>query len=86
MYYQASNINYDATGGQFDIMIPGGGVATSDEWSELCGGVDLGKGCGGLLYFCEIEVGYNGTEQEMYIQRKQCLTNKCNEPFLNSQN
>ena len=76
----ASNIGYDVSGGQFDIMIPGGGVGAFDGCSDLWK-TDLGQRTGGLLFSCEIEVGYNGTEEEMYIQRKECLTKRCNATF-----
>lgn len=76
----ASNIGFDVSGGQFDIMIPGGGVGAFDGCTDLLG-VDLGMRTGGLLYSCEIEVGYNGTEEEMYEGRKKCLIDKCKKTF-----
>ena len=76
----ASNIGYDVSGGQFDIMIPGGGVGAFDGCTELLK-VDLGMRTGGLLFSCEIEVGYNGTEEEMYEGRKACLIEKCKNTF-----
>ena len=80
MIVMASNMGYDVYGGQFDILIPGGGVGAFDGCTELWG-VDLGQRTGRLLYSCEIEVGYNLSEEEMFIERKQCLTNSCNKTF-----
>ena len=80
MIVMASNIGYDVSGGQFDIMIPGGGVGAFDGCTDLWG-VDLGQRTGGLLFSCEIEVGYNLTEEEMYIQRKECLSKRCKATF-----
>ena len=76
----ASNIGYDVSGGQFDILIPGGGVGAFDGCSALWG-EDIGMRTGGLLYSCEIEVGYNDSEEEMYIKRKQCLAERCKKTF-----
>ena len=79
----ASNIGYDVSGGQFDILIPGGGVGAFDGCSALWG-EDIGMRTGGLLYSCEIEVGYNDSEEEMYIKRKQCLSERCKKTFANN--
>lgn len=76
----ASNCGYDVAGGQFDILIPGGGVGAFDGCTDLMG-VDLGMRTGGLLYSCEIEVGYNDSEDVMYTKRKECLVNLCKKTF-----
>ncbi len=78
----ASNIGYDVEGGQFDIMIPGGGVGAYNGCSDTLGD-NLGERYGGLLSECEAEVGYDGSEEEIYLNRKQCLTKKCNKVFAN---
>ena len=75
----ASNIGYDVQGGQFDIMIPGGGVGLFNGCSQMGWG-SQGATYGGLLTDCENEVGYNG---DLLTKRKQCLTEKCNSSFAN---
>ena len=76
----ASNIGYDVAGGQFDIMIPGGGVGAFNGCHDIFGD-NLGKQYGGLLSDCEEEVGYNLSDEEIYEKRKTCLQNKCNNVF-----
>ena len=72
----ASNIGYDVAGGQFDIMIPGGGVGIyngcANVWSTA------GERYGGLLSDCENSVGYSG---DLLTKRKNCLIERCNEEF-----
>ena len=75
----ASNIGYDVQGGQFDIMIPGGGVGAFNGCAGMGWGAQ-GKQYGGLLSDCEEEVGYNG---DLLTKRKECLTKKCNSSFAN---
>ena len=62
----ATNIGYDVAGGQFDIMIPGGGVGIFNG----CAGImsTAGKQYGGLLSDCEEQVGWDG---DVYSKRKQ---------------
>ena len=73
----ASNIGYDVTNGQFDIMIPGGGVGEFNGCSGIFSG-NLGAQYGGLLSDCENEVGYGGDDNTIYTKRKECLVEKCN--------
>ena len=73
----ASNIGYDVNGGQFDIMIPGGGVGTYNGCYGIFSG-NLGAQYGGLLSDCENEVGYGGDDNTIYTRRKECLVDKCN--------
>ena len=75
----ASNIGYDVQGGQFDIMIPGGGVGAFNGCARMGWGAQ-GKQYGGLLSDCEEEVGYSG---DLLTKRKECLTKKCNSSFAN---
>ena len=75
----ASNIGYDVQGGQFDVMIPGGGVGAFNGCANMGWG-DQGAQYGGLLSKCEDEVGYDG---DLLNKRKQCLTEKCNKSFAN---
>ena len=76
----ASNIGYDVEGGQFDIMIPGGGVGAYNGCSDTLGD-NLGERYGGLLTDCENEIGYSGSDDEIYKQRKECLSEKCKKVF-----
>ncbi len=75
----ASNIGYDVQGGQFDIMIPGGGVGAFNGCANMGWG-DQGAQYGGLLSKCENEVGYDG---DLLNKRKECLKEKCNKSFAN---
>ena len=75
----ASNIGYDVQGGQFDIMIPGGGVGAFNGCANMGWG-DQGAQYGGLLSKCEDEVGYDG---DLLNKRKECLKEKCNKSFAN---
>ena len=75
----ASNIGYDVQGGQFDIMIPGGGVGAFNGCANMGWG-SQGATYGGLLTECEESVGYDG---DLLSKRKQCLTEKCNKSFAN---
>ena len=76
----ASNIGYDVSTFQFDVMIPGGGVGIFNGCDDILG-TDLGKQYGGLLSDCEEEVGYGGDDETIYTKRKECLTNKCKNIF-----
>ncbi len=76
----ASNIGGDVSGGQFDVLIPGGGVGLYNGTSGYGWG-NLGKQYGGLLSDCEDQVGYSGSDDQIYTKRKECLTNKCNSVF-----
>ena len=79
----ASNIGYDVAGGQFDIMIPGGGVGLFNGCSSIFGN-NLGAQYGGLLTDCENQVGWSGSDNDIYTQRKTCLSKKCNSVFANN--
>ena len=76
----SSNIGYDVAGGQFDIMIPGGGVGLFNGCANILGN-NMGAQYGGLLSDCENEVGWSGSDEDIYRRRKECLTNKCNTIF-----
>ena len=75
----ATNIGGDVSGGQFDIMIPGGGVGIFNGTAGYGWG-NQGNQYGGLLSDCEDQVG-GGNDQQVYEKRKQCLTEKCNSVF-----
>ncbi len=81
----ASNIGYDVSGGQFDVMIPGGGVGLFNGCANILGN-NMGAQYGGLLSDCENEVGWSGSDEDIYSRRKECLVNKCNNVFRNNAN
>lgn len=79
MIVQAINVGYDVGGGQFDLLIPGGGVgafnACSKQW-----GIDasqLGKQYGGFLGACKDQLGYDAA-QAAY---KSCVAERCQSVF-----
>ena len=76
----SSNIGYDVANGQFDILIPGGGVGLFNACDDILGPY-IGKQYGGMLSDCEEEVGWSKTPEQIYEERKSCLTRKCNEAF-----
>ena len=75
----ASNIGYDVAGGQFDVMIPGGGVGIFNGCREIMS--TAGAQYGGLLSDCESQAGYSG---DVYGARKSCLIQKCKDNFPNA--
>ena len=79
----ASNIGYDVAGGQFDVMIPGGGVGLFNGCADIFGN-NMGAQYGGLLSDCENEVGWSGSDDDIYKKRKECLTSKCNGVFASN--
>lgn len=79
MIVQAINVGYDVGGGQFDIMVPGGGVGAFNGCSNQWGvsNSELGAQYGGFLSACKSELGYNATRE----QYKACVTNRCDSIF-----
>src|SRR5574344_36019 len=73
----SSNIGYDVSGGQFDIMIPGGGVGAYHGCSKM-GLSCAGEQYGGLLSDCEKASNYNASTY------KSCLISKCNSEYSNN--
>lgn len=75
MIVQATNIGYDVAGGQFDLLVPGGGVgafnACTDQWGISTD--QLGKQYGGMLAACKEQLGWNATHSEY----KSCLAQSC---------
>ena len=71
------NIGTDVGQGQFDIMIPGGGVGIFNGCSSIMGWGDQGAQYGGLLSDCETETNYDPTKT------LSCLKEKCNSSFAN---
>jgi hypothetical protein len=76
----SSNIGHDVSSGQFDLLVPGGGVGQFDSFSNQLGinVSDLGERYGGFLSDCEKSVGYDGAT---VLQFQTCLRNKCNSVF-----
>ena len=75
----ATNIGGDVQQGQFDVMIPGGGVGLFNGCSSMGWG-SQGEQYGGLLSECEKEVGTAGN---LLTKRKDCLAEKCAKSFAN---
>ena len=73
-----TNIGADVNDGQFDVMIPGGGVGLYNGTSGYGWG-SQGDTYGGLLSECEKEIGYNASN--LLEKRKSCLVEKCNKSF-----
>lgn len=75
MIVQATNIGYDVAGGQFDLLVPGGGVgafnACTDQWGISTD--QLGKQYGGMLAACKEQLGWNAAHSEY----KSCLAQSC---------
>jgi hypothetical protein len=75
-----SNIGYDVENGQFDMMIPGGGVGIFNGCSAMWGISNLGSSHGGFLKDC-------GGDQKLTDAKvatvQKCLEDKCNSVFAN---
>ena len=76
----ATNIGSDVEGGQFDVMIPGGGVGIFNGCGNLFDTSNTEQ-YGGLLSDCEKSVGYDGSDEDIYKKRKECLIKKCSSVF-----
>ena len=74
----ATNVGGDVQQGQFDIMIPGGGVGMFNGCSSMGWG-SQGEQYGGLLSECEKENNYKAAKYAS------CLTEKCNKSFANDE-
>lgn len=74
-----TNIGGDVQQGQFDVMIPGGGVGLFNGCSSMGWGKQ-GEQYGGLLSECEKE---SGTAGNLLTKRKDCLAKKCEQSFAN---
>ena len=89
MIVMASNIGHDVgagTGdlpaGQFDLMVPGGGVGAFDALSVQVNGanVNWGAGFGGFLTECQSKNGYDNT----LAVYQQCVRDMCDAAFANA--
>jgi hypothetical protein len=78
----ASNIGHDVEKGQFDILIPGGGVGAYDSFSNLLGVSkdQLGVTFGGFLSTCQ-QTTFNHDYNLPAERYKECVAQKCNEIF-----
>jgi hypothetical protein len=70
-----TNIGGDVNQGQFDVMIPGGGVGAFDGCSNAMGWGNQGERYGGLLSDCEKSTNYDAGKM------LSCLKDKCNSSF-----
>ena len=71
----SNNVGYDVAGGQFDVMIPGGGFGIFDGCSSKMGWGSQGSQYGGLLDECEKETNYYAANYQ------KCLRTKCEKSF-----
>jgi len=76
----ASNIGHDVEGGQFDILVPGGGVGAYDSFTNLLGvsKEDMGATFGGFLTACQQSLNDYNLPAARY---KECVAKKCNDVF-----
>jgi hypothetical protein len=76
----ASNIGHDVEGGQFDILIPGGGVGAYDSFTNLLGVSknDMGAVYGGFLTACQQSFNDYNLPASKY---QECVAKKCNDIF-----
>ncbi len=79
MIVQAINVGHDVQGGQFDLLIPGGGVgafnACSSQWGVS--NEELGEQYGGFLSKCFNEIGHDAENQAL----KECVRRQCDSVF-----
>ena len=86
----ASNIGMDVAGGnpdlpagQFDLMVPGGGVGAFDALSTQVNkgaGFNWGAGFGGFLTECQNKLGYDST----LAAYQECIKDMCDAAFGDS--
>lgn len=81
MIVQVTNVGFDVSGdGQFDLMIPGGGLGQRTTGCPAQWGVqegELGANQGGFLATCKSMHGGNGNHAAL----KSCVTDYCNSVF-----
>lgn len=79
MIVQVSNIGYDVGAGQFDLLIPGGGVGQFNACSAQWGVTDaeLGARYGGLLTSCDNDPACLRTRCESLFNDKPELLSGC---------
>ena len=79
MIVQATNVGGDVGSGQFDLLIPGGGVGLNNGCAQQWSGDEslMGAGYGGLLTSCKDTLGWNAS-LDAY---KECMRTACNNLF-----
>jgi hypothetical protein len=79
MIVMQSNIGYDVEQGQFDLMVPGGGVGQYDALSTMVNGssVTWGAKYGGFLTQCQSSLGYDNT----VANYQSCVKDMCAAAF-----
>jgi hypothetical protein len=83
MIVMASNIGHDVGGGQFDIMIPGGGLGAFTAGCEKQWNVDVnnealvGKTFGGFTTTCQESLGWDAPPETI----KSCVQDMCDTLF-----
>ena len=79
MVVMTSNIGHDVEVGQFDLMVPGGGVGAFDALSVQVNGqgINWGAGFGGFLTECQSKLGYDNTLEKY----QQCVRDMCDAAF-----
>ena len=77
-----SNIGHDVEVGQFDLMVPGGGVGAFDALSVQVNGANVkwGAGFGGFLTECQSKLGYDNTLEKY----QECVKDMCDAAFGNA--
>jgi len=82
MVVMTSNIGHDVEKGQFDLMVPGGGVGAFDALSVQVNGKDVnwGAGFGGFLTECQSKLGYDNTLESYQT----CVKEMCDAAFGNA--
>lgn len=79
----ASNIGHDVNGGQFDLMIPGGGLGAFREGCKKQWGVNVddpnlvGNNLGGLISSCQSKLGWDADVGVL----KECVRGMCDNLF-----
>lgn len=85
MIVMASNIGHDVSGGQFDLMIPGGGVGAFSEGCRRQWNVNVtdenvvGKNLGGFISKCQDKLGWDASLDSL----KLCVRSMCDNLFGN---
>jgi hypothetical protein len=82
MIVQATNVGYDVSNGQIDLLVPGGGVGAFDACTNQWGvsAEEMGEQYGGFLAACKRDVGWNA-EHDQY---KSCVKQRCENVFSKS--
>ena len=84
MIVMESNIGYDVDEGQFDLMVPGGGVGQYDALSTMVSGssVNWGAQYGGFLSECQSSLGYDAS----VASYQSCIKDMCTDAFADYPN